>query len=112
MSDSEQMRYGMLGDDARSDDAKLEKYTGEVSWEYLKHHFESGALLYVDPSLDLAKVGQALTTDDSESVLGWKKSGDLVVPSEPHAAYWKESGLKFKALVVSPFVLIQPLGST
>ena len=102
------MRYGMLGEDTETDLKKLEKYSGETDWEYLRHHYETGALLYVDPSLDLASVGQAFTADDSEAVLAWKKAGDLVVPSAPHAAFWEESQTKFKALVVSPFVLIQP----
>ena len=82
---------------------------GEVGWDYLEKHFESGALLYVDPSLDLVTVGQAISDDDTESVMKWKKSGDLVQPSGPHAEYWAESKTQFLALVVSPFVLVQPL---
>ena len=60
------MRYGMLGDDPGSTGEKLEKYTGEVDWNYLRPHFESGALLYIDPSISLIEVGYALTEDDSE----------------------------------------------
>ena len=105
----EQMKYGILGEDASSDVEKLEKYIGEVGWEYLEKHYQSGALLYVDPSLDLVTVGKALTEDDAGSVANWKKSGDLVQPSTPHAFYWEESKARFTALVVSPFVLIQPV---
>jgi hypothetical protein len=102
------MRYGLLGEDTSGDLDKLQKYTGEVGWSYLEKHFRSGALLYVDPALDLVAVGKALAEDDHAAVLAWKKAGDLVQPSAPHAAYWEESGAKFLALVVSPFVLIQP----
>ncbi len=87
----------------------LEKYCGEIDWSYLKPHFLSGALIYVDPSLSLNEVGTAFATDDSGQVQAWRKSGDLVAPSQPHAQYWEESGTRFKALVVSPFVLIQTL---
>ena len=48
-SGSGEMEYGMLGGGAPS----LDKYMGEVGWDYLKPHFESGALLYLDPSLDM-----------------------------------------------------------
>ena len=103
------MRYGMLGEDCSTDLDKLEKYTGEVGWDYLESHYKAGALLYVDPSIDLVTVGRAFAEDDSESVAAWKANGDLVQPSTPHAYYWEESKARFLALVVSPFVLIQPM---
>ncbi len=105
--EDEIMRYGILGEDETSTPEKLEKYTGEVDWSYLRPHFENGALLWLDASLSMTEVGAALTSDNAEKVEAWKKSGDLITPSEPHAAYWEESGARFTALVVSPFVLIQ-----
>ena len=108
--DEETMRYGVLGDDDSSVSDKLEKYTGEVDWAYLKMPFEAEALLYVDPSLDLVEVGKAFAEDDAEAVKAWRSNGDIIQPGPPHAEYWEESGAKFQALVVSPFVLIQPVG--
>lgn len=102
-------RQGVFGGDEGTVVDKLEKYTGEVDWTYLKNHFESGALLYVDPALDLTVVGKAIADDDADAVRAWKKAGDLVQPSAPHAAYWEETKAEFLALVVSPFVLIQPI---
>lgn len=110
MEDEEIMKYGVLGDDAATTPEKLEKYTGEIAWSYLEAHFKSGALLFVDPALELTEVGIALTTDEVEKVDDWKKAGDLVTPSQPHADFWAESNQHFKALVVSPFVLAQPVG--
>ena len=97
------MNYGMLG----SGDSELEKYMGEVGWDYLKPHFESGALLYLDSSLNLKEVGEALVTDDKSKVDRWLKSGDLVKPSQPHADYWATADEIYRAVVVSPFVLMQ-----
>lgn len=105
------MRYGILGEDRASVGEKLEKYTGEVDWRYLVPHFEAGALIYVDPSLELTAVGAAFAADDADQVEAWRKSGDLVTPSTPHADYWAETRARFQALVVSPFVLIQPSDS-
>jgi len=103
------MKYGVLGEDSATTPEKLEKYTGEIAWSYLKPHFENGALLYIDSSLDLTEVGLALTGDEVEKVDAWKKAGDLLTPSELHAQHWDESGQYFRALVVSPFVLAQPV---
>lgn len=112
MSDSnpdETMRYGVIGEDQSSACEKLEKYTGEVEWAYLKKPFEDGVLLYVDPCLDLAAVGQAFTEDRADTVKAWRSAGDIIQPGPPHAQYWEQSEARFLALVVSPFVLIQPL---
>ena len=101
-----EMEYGMLG----GEEPSLEKYMGEVGWDYLRPHFESGALLFVDTSLDLKSVAEALVMDDKARVQGWLKSGDLLQPSAPHAAHWGASAEVFRAVVVSPFVLMQPAG--
>ena len=67
-------------EDNTDDEGKLEKYSGEVDWSYLKPHFEAGAMLYVDPSLDLKTAGLALARDDQAQIgrdvgtrggLGW-----------------------------------------
>lgn len=102
------MNYGTVGGDALSTPEKLEKYTGEVDWQYLKPHFESGALIYVDPTLSITEVGSAVADDDSQKIQSWLKSGDLVKPSKLHAQWWQENPETFTALVVTPFVLIQP----
>ncbi|MEO0413662.1 MAG: DUF2288 family protein [Verrucomicrobiota bacterium] len=109
MSKDEQMDYGILGDDNSSTEEKLEKYTGEVDWTYLKKHFEAGSLIYLDPCLDITTVGKALTDDDKDAIIAWRDKGDLVQPCELHAEHWETSGETFRALVVSPFVLMQPV---
>ena len=103
------MPYGMIGEDTSSDLEKMAKYTGVVGWDTLAPHFESGALVYVDPSLELTEVGKAFTNDQKSKVTAWMKSGDLVKPSAPHATHWKSTKAEFTALVVSPFVLIRPV---
>ncbi len=107
----EEMNYGVLGEDAQDTSEKLEKYTGIVDWEYLKPHFDSGALLFVDPCLNITDVGIALADDNKDQIELWLKAGDLIKPSEPHAKWWQEHPQQFTALVVSPFVLMQPLAS-
>lgn len=110
MSDKrpEPMKYAMLGEDASSDEDKIEKFTGEVAWSYLKPHAERDALIWVDPALDLAEVAKAFTDDDSERVANWLGHGDLVKVGELHAKQWEDGDECFLAVVVTPFVLMQP----
>ena len=103
------MRYQMLGEDTSSVSDKLAKYAGQASWNDVKVHLDSGALVYVDEALSLDEVGLALAQDDQAKVAAWLKSGDLVKPSAPHAAYWESTNARFECRIVSPFVLIQPV---
>ena len=103
------MNYGMLGDDSSSAEEKLAKYTGKVLWSYLKPHYESESLYFVDPAIKLEVVGAAFTENDTEKVQQWLKAGDLVKIEELHARHWEQTDTEFEALVVSPFVLCRPL---
>jgi len=89
---------------------KLANYTGTVTWDYLKPHYERGGLFFVDPSLKLEDVGAAIATNQSIRVQEWLKAADLVKISDLHAGQWEgKEGLLFEALVVSPFVLCRPV---
>ena len=109
---SDSMDYGMLGEDGMSQDQKVAKYTGDVDWSYLKPHFKAGAMIYVDPTLDLQAVAKAFTEDDKEKVAAWMKKADLVKPSNLHADWWEYDKTRFTAVVITPFVLAQPLEET
>ena len=106
---SDQMRYGMLGDDDSTPEEKLAKYAGITGWDYLKEHYANGVLFFVDESLSLTEVGAALSADESDRVQAWLKSADLVKIEELHAQQWKDGEQEFEALVVSPFVLCRPV---
>ena len=101
----------MLGEDQMSQDEKVAKYTGDVDWSYLRPHFKSGAMIYVDPSLELKEVAKAFTDDNKEQVTAWMKKADLVKPSSLHADWWEHDKTRFTAVVVNPFVLAQPLAA-
>ncbi|MGJ8638452.1 MAG: DUF2288 domain-containing protein [Opitutaceae bacterium] len=96
-------------EDTQSDLEKLEKYSGNVDWSYLKPHYEAGSMIYVDPALDLKTAGLAFTNDEKDTVQSWLKSGDLVQPCDLHVEHWIESKTTFNAMIVRPFVLAQPI---
>ena len=88
---------------------KLDKYSEEVDWSYLKPHFKAGNLIYVDPSLDLKVAGLVFTKDDQVQVQKWLQCGDLVQPCKLHAEHWEKEKTRFQAMIVRPFILAQPL---
>ena len=105
----EKLQYDMLGDDQASSGEKIAKYTGDVDWNYLKPHYKSGAMIYVDPELDLTVVAEAFTKDNKAQVKAWLKSADLVKPSHLHEDWWEYEQPRFMAVVITPFVLAQPI---
>ena len=105
----EKLNYNVLGDDQSSAGEKIAKYTGDVDWSYLKPHYKSGAMIYVDPELSLTEVAEAFTNDDKAQVQAWLKKADLVKPSHLHEDWWEHDQTRFTAVVITPFVLAQPL---
>lgn len=88
---------------------KLANDIGKVPWSYLLPHHTAGNLYFVDPALDLAVVGAAISGNDAARVKAWLKSGDLVRIEAIHAAQWTDAATEFEALLVTPFVLCRPV---
>ncbi|MGD7653059.1 MAG: DUF2288 domain-containing protein [Verrucomicrobiales bacterium] len=106
----EPMKYSILGGtDDLSTSEKLSQYTGTVDWSYLAPHCSNGSLYFVDPELELTRVGAAFAENQTDQVKAWLKSGDLVQIGDLHARQWQDTDTRFEALVVSPFVLFRPL---
>lgn len=88
---------------------KLANDLGEVPWSYLAPHAAAGSLFFVDPELSLVEVGAAISTNRTDRVQCWLKSGDLLKIEAIHAAQWEDGKTEFEALVVLPFVLCRPV---
>lgn len=108
----DKLSYKILGEDYSAAADKIAKYTGDVDWSYLKPHYRSGSMIYVDPQLSLSEVAEAFTQDDKVKVQTWLKKADLVKPSHLHEDWWEHDQTRFTAVVISPFVLAQPLAKT
>lgn len=84
----------------------------EAQWQWLKPHLERGALITVAAALDLAEAGERIAADDAESLAAWITSGKVGKPTEEDIADWDKSpGKKFLTLIISPYVLIQEIGT-
>ncbi|WP_407315599.1 DUF2288 domain-containing protein [Pseudomonas sp. nanlin1] len=87
--------------------AKLLGETAVIPWGDLEPFFARGALLWVDPALDLIAVAQALAQDQSQAVAAWLAQGQLEKLSSPRAVGFAEGDPELWAVVVSPWVVIQ-----
>jgi hypothetical protein len=84
----------------------------EAQWQWLKSHLERGALITVAAALDLAEAGERIAADDSETLAAWITAGKIGRPTLEEIGEWdEEPRKKFLTLIISPFVLIQEIGT-
>lgn len=93
-----------------SEDAALA--VAEVEWLWLKPHLERGGLITVASAVDLMEAGERIAADDAKQVAEWIDSGRVGKPTAAEIAVWdRDPAKKFLMMVVSPYVLIQEIGT-
>jgi hypothetical protein len=87
---------------------KLNRETAQIEWQALQPFFARGQAIRVDSDLDLVAVAMAFASDDSASVQGWMAEQRVAPVSEQEAGVWSQTNPQMWAVVVAPFVLVQP----
>lgn len=87
----------------------LNAQTAKIEWPELVKHFARGVVIKVDPALDLINVASRIIDDDKAAVEAWMASGQLANASDDDARAWTETQPTFWAVVVAPWVLVQPV---
>lgn len=81
---------------------------GNVFFSDLRAHLARGAVVVLDPTLDILDVGEAVVADDKTKVASWIENGLLRKPSLLELETW--SAIKddrWQSLIVAPFVLVR-----
>jgi hypothetical protein len=81
----------------------LEQEVGLAPWTLIKAHHARGALIYVDSSLDLVEVGEAVISDDKIKVESWMNEQKLMGFPDKLIQTQKE----MLSLIAQPYVLVQ-----
>lgn len=88
--------------------ARLNRETARIPWHELQPHFARGATIYVAPELDLIEVAVRFVRDDSACIRAWLEQGSVAHVDETRAASWAQGDASLWAVVVAPWVLVQP----
>ena len=89
---------------------KLNGETGRLGWRELEPHFARGAVIKVESGLDLVEVAARMAGDDAARFRAWLEQGRVARADDSDAAAWnREPGRRFWAVVVAPWVLVQPV---
>jgi hypothetical protein len=89
--------------------AKLNLETAQMAWRDMQRYFASGVALYVAPELDLVEVGLQMSEDNAAQIQQWMAAGQFGKVSDEQAAEWFKADVMLWTVVVSPWVLVQPV---
>lgn len=89
--------------------AKVNMETARIGWRELQRFFASGAAIYVSGELDLVEVAFQVSEDNKQQVMGWMEGGQVARVTDEQALAWYEADADMWAVVVSPYVLVQPV---
>ena len=91
--------------------AKLLGETASITWKELEPFFAKGALLWVDPGLDLIEAAQAMAENQAEKVAAWLAEEKVAKVSATRAVDLVERDPQLWAVVVSPWIMVQERAS-
>jgi hypothetical protein len=89
--------------------AKVNLETAQMPWRDMQRYFASGAALYVAPGLDLVETAFQMSQDNATLIQQWMAAGQFGKVSDEQAKLWFEADAMLWAVVVSPWVLVQPV---
>lgn len=100
LSDSEQ---------ADLDRARILGETAQIAWSELQLWFASGNAIYVSSHLDLVETAYQLSQDNSGQLRDWMVAGEVDRVSDAQAREWLDTDERVWAVVVKPWILMQPV---
>lgn len=89
--------------------AKLNLETSQMAWKDMQRYFASGVALYVADDLDLVEVAFQMSEDNASQIQQWMAAEKFDKVSDEQAAAWYAADVILWAVVVSPWVLVQPI---
>lgn len=83
--------------------------TAQIRWHELQRFFASGNAIAVDASLDLTQVAAQIVADNAAQIKAWMDAGLVDAVKDSQAQIWYEQNSLVWAVVIKPWVLVQPL---
>jgi hypothetical protein len=83
--------------------------TAQIRWHELQRFFASGNAIAVNASLDLTHVAAQIVADNAAQIKTWMDAGLVDVVKDTQAQQWYETDALVWAVVIKPWVLVQPI---
>jgi hypothetical protein len=82
--------------------------TAKIPWRELQRWFANGTAIFVSPELDLVDVAWQVSQDGTTQVKAWLDQDRLGPVTDAQALDWFAADALMWAVVVKPYVLVQP----
>lgn len=92
--------------------AEIKKEIGLIAWKDLAHFFAQGSAVAIHTELDLAEVALQFTHNNTAAVSTWMREGKVAKVSDEQARAWFDADQAVRAIVISPWVLVQEIEAT
>ena len=83
--------------------------TSKIAWRELQYFFASGMAVYVSADLDLIHVASCFVDDNKTMVEKWMQDKQVTLVPDDKARSWHDNDTMVWAVVVKPWVLVQPI---
>ena len=83
--------------------------TSKIAWHELQYFFASSKAVYVSEQLDLVDVASCFVDDNKVMVEKWMQDKLVMPVPDQQAKIWYDDDATVWAVVVKPWVLVQPL---
>lgn len=87
---------------------RLNRETARIHWQELQPHFARGTTVFVAPGLDLIEVACQFAEDNVAEIQRLMTRQDVGRVTEAQASEWAAVNQEMWAVVVAPWVLLQP----
>lgn len=92
--------------------AKVNLETSQIPWVELQRFFASGLAIAVTNDLDLVEVAYQFSADNKAQVEQWLNAKQIGPVSDQQAGDWINNNRDVWAVVVKPWILVQPVKTT
>lgn len=96
-------------DPADLERARILGQTAQIAWTELQRWFAGGHAVLVSSDLDLIEAAYQLSRDNTAMFREWVATGRIDRVSDDMAMRWLEADALMWAVVVKPWVLVQPV---
>lgn len=83
--------------------------TAQIHWHELQRFFASGNAIAVDPTLNLTHVAAQIVADNAAQIKTWMDAGLVDAVKDEQAQLWYQQNALVWAVVIKPWVLVQPI---
>jgi hypothetical protein len=87
---------------------RLNSETARIAWKDLLRFFAAGTVIAVSDELDLVEVAIQISNDNKALIEHWMLEKRVDKVSDAQAKDWLETDATLWAVVVRPWILVQP----